>query len=68
MAENQGKDGNGRKGAREAHAHERNLASELGTVEQNLLLRVQDFDDPRQEQKDADASGHRPGKIVRPSA
>ncbi|KQN86650.1 hypothetical protein ASE96_13920 [Arthrobacter sp. Leaf69] len=49
MAENQGKDGNGRKGAREAPVHERNLASELGTVEQNLLLRIQDFGDPRQE-------------------
>ena len=49
MAEKQGKDGNGRQVAREAHVHERNLASELGTVEQNLLLRIQDFDDPRQE-------------------
>lgn len=44
MAEDQGKDG-----ARESRAHNHNLASELGAVEQNILLRIQDFDDPRQE-------------------
>lgn len=44
MADDQGKDG-----ARESRAHNHNLASELGVVEQNILLRVQDFDDPRQE-------------------
>ncbi len=44
MAENQGKDG-----ARESRAQDHNLASELGVVEQNILLRIQDFDDPRQE-------------------
>ena len=49
MAENQGKDGTAREGARKDPVHERNLASELGTVEQNLLLRIQDFGDPRQE-------------------
>jgi aquaporin Z len=49
MAENQGNNRIGRRGAREAHVAEGNLASELGTVEQNLLLRIQDFGDPRQE-------------------
>lgn len=49
MAENQGKDGTAREGARKDPVHNRNLASELGTVEQNLLLRIQDFGDPRQE-------------------
>jgi aquaporin Z len=44
MADDQGKDG-----ARESRAHNHNLASELGVVEQNILLRIQDFDDPRQE-------------------
>jgi aquaporin Z len=44
MAEDQGKDG-----ARESRAHDHNLASELGAVEQNILLRIQDFEDPRQE-------------------
>ncbi|WP_224049498.1 aquaporin [Arthrobacter sp. NicSoilB4] len=29
--------------------NERTLANELGAVEQNILLRIQDFDDPRQE-------------------
>jgi aquaporin Z len=49
MAENQGKDGIGRAGARDDEAHNHNLASELGVVEQNILLRIQDFNDPRQE-------------------
>lgn len=44
MADDQGKDG-----ARESRAQNHNLASELGVVEQNILLRIQDFDDPRQE-------------------
>ena len=44
MADDQGKDG-----ARESRAHNHNLASELGVVEQNILLRIQDFDDPSQE-------------------
>lgn len=39
----------GTDGARESQAHNHNLASELGAVEQNILLRIQDFDDPRQE-------------------
>ncbi|SDO91931.1 aquaporin Z [Arthrobacter sp. ok909] len=49
MAENQDKDGIGRAGARKDEAHNHNLASELGVVEQNILLRIQDFNDPRQE-------------------
>ncbi|BCW71019.1 major intrinsic protein [Arthrobacter sp. NicSoilB8] len=49
MAENQGKSGTGRAGAREDQARNHNLASELGVVEQNILLRIQNFDDPRQE-------------------
>ena len=44
MAETQGKDG-----AREDRAREHNLSSELGVLEQNILQRIQDFDDPRQE-------------------
>jgi aquaporin Z len=44
MTEDQGKDG-----ARENRAHNHYLASELGVVEQNILLRIQNFDDPRQE-------------------
>jgi aquaporin Z len=44
MADDQGKDS-----ARESRAQNHNLASELGVVEQNILLRIQDFDDPRQE-------------------
>ena len=49
MAENRRSDGSGRAGEREDRAHNHNLASELGTVEQNILLRIQDFNDPRQE-------------------
>ncbi len=49
MAENQGNEGTGRKSAREDGAHAHNLASELGVVEQNLLQRIEDFNDPRQE-------------------
>ena len=49
MAENQQKDGTGRVGTRRGGARSHNLASELGVLEQNLLLRIQDFDDPRQE-------------------
>ena len=44
MAEDQGKDG-----AREDRARDHNLSSELGVLEQNVLQRIQDFDDPRQE-------------------
>jgi len=47
MAENQGKDGTGRAGEDQAHNHA--LASELGVVEQNILLRIKNFNDPRQE-------------------
>lgn len=46
MAENLGTDGNVREGA---PAGRHNLASELGTLEQSLLQRVSDFEDPRQE-------------------
>lgn len=49
MAENQGKDGTGNVGSGNDRAHDHNLASELGNVEQNILLRIQDFNDPRQE-------------------
>ena len=49
MAENQGNNGIGRVGAREERTQNHNLASELGVVEQNILLRIQDFNDPRQE-------------------
>ncbi|RKR30492.1 MIP/aquaporin family protein [Arthrobacter oryzae] len=49
MAENQGKDGSGSVGSGDDRAHNHNLASELGNVEQNILLRIQDFNDPRQE-------------------
>jgi aquaporin Z len=49
MAEHQGNEGTGRNGARGARAHNHNLVSELGVVEQNLLQRIEDFNDPRQE-------------------
>lgn len=49
MAENQGKDGTGNVGSGNDREHDHNLASELGNVEQNILLRIQDFNDPRQE-------------------
>jgi aquaporin Z len=49
MAENQGKQGSERRGAREVRERSQNLASELGDVEQNILLRIEDFNDPRQE-------------------
>lgn len=49
MAENQDKVGTGGAGTPEDRAHNHNLASELGAVEQNILLRIQDFNDPRQE-------------------
>ncbi|MGO4804734.1 MIP/aquaporin family protein [Arthrobacter sp. 2MCAF15] len=49
MAENQGQDGTGRVGAGETRAQEHNLASELGVLEQNIMQRIQDFNDPRQE-------------------
>ena len=50
MAEDQrNKDGIGHVRAREDREHNHNLASELGAVEQNILLRIQDFHDPRQE-------------------
>ncbi|MDR7082738.1 aquaporin Z [Arthrobacter ginsengisoli] len=49
MEENQGKYGTGRVGAGGDRGHSHNLASELGVVEQNILLRIQDFSDPRQE-------------------
>ena len=49
MEENQRKVRTGRVRAHEDRAHDHNLASELGVVEQNILLRIQDFDDPRQE-------------------
>jgi aquaporin Z len=49
MAEHQDNAGTGRSGARGGQAPEHSLASELGTVEQNILLRIQDFNDPRQE-------------------
>lgn len=44
MAEDQGKDS-----ARENRAHEHNVVSELGAIEQNVLQRIEDFNDPRQE-------------------
>lgn len=49
MAENQGQDGTGRVGAGETRAQEHNLAGELGVLEQNIMQRIQDFNDPRQE-------------------
>ena len=49
MAENQRKHGMGRAGAGEDRANSHDLASELGTVEQRILVRIQDFNDPRQE-------------------
>jgi aquaporin Z len=49
MAENQRKDGTGRVGTRQGGARNHSLATELGVIEQNILLRIQDFDDPRQE-------------------
>ncbi|MCG2621358.1 aquaporin [Arthrobacter sp. I2-34] len=49
MAENPGTDGNVREGAPADRLRRHNLASELGALEQSLLRRVSDFDDPRQE-------------------
>lgn len=49
MAENQRKHGMERAGARQDRAHSHDLASELGAVEQNILVRIEDFNDPRQE-------------------
>lgn len=49
MTENQRKDGTGRVHALKGRAHHQNPASEPGTAEQNILERIQDFNDPRQE-------------------
>jgi aquaporin Z len=49
MAENQGQDGTVRDAARRDGEHIHSLASELGFVEQNILLRIDNFSDPRQE-------------------
>jgi len=49
MAENQGQDGTRRDAAHRDWAHQHSLASELGFVEQNILLRIGNFNDPRQE-------------------
>ena len=49
MAENQRKDGTRRVGTRQGGARNHSLATELGVIEQNILLRIEDFDDPRQE-------------------
>lgn len=44
MAEDQGKDG-----ARQDHAHHHFIPNKVGTVEQSVLQRIEDFNDPRQE-------------------
>ncbi|AXJ11789.1 MIP/aquaporin family protein [Arthrobacter sp. PM3] len=49
MVDQQGKSGTGRRNRHEDPAHSRGLASELGTIEQNILVRIEDFNDPRQE-------------------
>lgn len=49
MAEHQGIEGTGRKSARGRPAAGYNLASALGAAEQNILLRIRDFNDPRQQ-------------------
>ena len=49
MAENQRKDETGRVGTARGGARNHSLAGELGVLEQNILLRIQDFDDPSQE-------------------
>ncbi|SFT91095.1 aquaporin Z [Arthrobacter sp. ov118] len=49
MAENQRKDGTGRVRTQRGGARTHSLAGELGVLEQNILLRIQDFDDPSQE-------------------
>ena len=49
MAGNRRKDGTGRLRGREGQTHDNNPASELRSVEQNILERIRDFNDPRQE-------------------
>ena len=49
MAEDQGKRGTGRGSAHEEQAHRHFIPSRLGTAEQNVLQRIEDFNDPRQE-------------------
>ena len=49
MAENQGKRANGRSSAHQDQARRHFIPSKLGTVEQGVLQRIEDFNDPRQE-------------------